>query len=212
VALQQQRTDANQAALSARVRRRRRSYLYLTPAKLQKTIDANSTYVPRTFFEDPILWATASKLKSVIESNQPESIVYFDALANVLAHELSRSGQELARALPASRGGLAGWQKRIVTTYIEEHLEERLPLVTLAQLARVSEYHFCRAFKQSFGIPPHAYHLQRRIERAKDLLSDRANSITDVAIILGYSFTSSFTLSFRKITGQTPTEFRRKFT
>src|SRR5262249_31283225 len=135
-----------------------------------------------------------------------------DALANVLAHELSRSGQELARTVPAARGGLAGWQKRVVTAYIEQHLEERLPLVSLAQLARLSEHHFCRAFKRSFGIPPHSYHLQRRIERAKALLSDHANSITDVAIILGYSFTSSFTLSFRKITGHTPTEFRRKLT
>jgi AraC family transcriptional regulator len=188
------------------------TYLYLNPAKLQKSIDTNATYAPRTFFEDSILWGTASKLKSVIESDQPESMVYFDALANVLAHELSRSSQEVARPVPASRGGLAGWQKRVVTTYIEDHLEERLPLVTLAQLARLSECHFCRAFKKSVGTPPHQYHLQRRIERAKQLLSDRANSITDVAIILGYSFTSSFTLSFRKITGQTPTEFRRKFT
>ena len=188
------------------------TYLYLNPAKLQESIDTNATYAPRTFFEDPILWATAAKLKSVIESNQPESMVYFEALANVLGHELSRSGQELARTLPASRGGLAGWQKRIVTACIEEHLDERLPLVTLAHLARLSECHFCRAFKKSFGIPPHAYHVQRRIERAKELLSDRANSITDVAIILGYSVTSSFTLSFRKITGQTPTEFRRTLT
>src|SRR6516162_2676708 len=188
------------------------TYLYLNPAKLQKSIDTNATYVPRTFFEDPTLWATAGKLKSVIESDQPESMVYFDALANVLAHELSRPGQELARALPATRGGLAGWQKRVVTTYIEDHLEGRLPLVTLAQLARLSECHFCRAFKKSFGIPPHAYHVQRRVERAKELLSDGANSITDVAIILGYSVTSSFTLSFRKITGQTPTAFRRTLT
>ena len=188
------------------------TYLYLNPAKLQKSIDTNATYVPRTFFEDPVLWATAGKLKSVIESDQLESMVYFDALANVLAHELSRPGQELARALPATRGGLAGWQKRVVTTYIEDHLEGRLPLVTLAQLARLSECHFCRAFKKSFGIPPHAYHVQRRIERAKELLSDRANSITDVAIILDYSSTSSFTVSFRKITGQTPTEFRRTMT
>jgi len=50
------------------------------------------------------------------------------------------------------------------------------------------------------------------IERAKVLLSDRANSITDVALILGYSFTSSFTLAFHKITGQTPSEFRKNVT
>jgi AraC family transcriptional regulator len=188
------------------------TYLYLSPAKAQECVATDTAYAPRAFFEDPIVWATATKLKNVMESNQSESVLYFDALASVLAHEISRSGQELSWHTPASRGGLASWQKRAVTAYIEEHLDEQIPLVTLARLARLSQHHFCRAFKQSFGIPPHGYHLQRRMERAKVLLSDRANSVTDVALILGYSFNSSFTLSFRKITGQTPSEFRRNIT
>jgi AraC family transcriptional regulator len=190
----------------------RMTYLYLSPAKLQKSSDVDTSYAPRAFFEDPTLWATATKLKNVIERNQPESNLYFDALASVLAHELSRSGRELARSSPASRGGLASWQKRAVIGYIEEHLDERVSLITLARLARLSPHHFCRAFKQSFGTPPQGYLLQRRTERAKVLLADRANSITDVALTLGYAFNSSFTLAFRKITGQTPTEFRRNLT
>jgi AraC family transcriptional regulator len=189
----------------------RMTYLYLSPAKLQKSVDADTAYAPRAFFEDPILWATATKLKHVIES-KCESMLYFDALASVLAHELSRSGRELARTSPASRGGLASWQKRAVIGYIEEHLDERVSLITLARLARVSQHHFCRAFKRSFGTPPQGYLLQRRIERAKVLLADRANSITDVALTLGYACNSSFTLAFRKITGQTPSEFRRNVT
>jgi AraC family transcriptional regulator len=190
----------------------RMTYLYLSPAKLHKSIDADTAYAPRAFFEDPILWATATKLKHVIESNQCESMFYFDALASVLAHELSRSGRELARTSTTSRGGLASWQRRAVIGYIEEHLDERVTLSTLARLARLSQHHFCRAFKQSFGTPPQGYLLQRRIERAKVLLADRANSITDVALTLGYAFNSSFTLAFRKITGQTPSEFRRNVT
>jgi AraC family transcriptional regulator len=188
------------------------TYLYLDPTKLQQLRDTDAAYAPRTFFEDPVLWATATKLKNVIERNQPESKLYFDALASVLAHELSRSGRELTRISPASRGGLASWQKRAVIGYIEEHLDERVSLVTLARLARLSQHHFCRAFKQSFGIPPQGHLLQRRMERAKVLLSDRANSITDVALTLGYAFNSSFTLAFRKITGQTPSEFRKNVT
>jgi AraC family transcriptional regulator len=188
------------------------TYLYLSPVKLQKSIGADTAYAPRAFFEDSGVWATATKLKNAIESNQPESILYLDALASVLAHELSRSGRELARAAPASRGGLASWQKRAATAYIEERLDERVSLVTLARLARLSQHHFCRAFKQSFGIPPQGYLLQRRMERAKVLLSDRTNSITDVALILGYAFNSSFTLAFRKTTGHTPSEFRRNVT
>jgi len=186
----------------------RMTYLYLDPAKLQGAAPADATYTPKVFFEDAILWATAIKLKSVLE-NDNVSTAYLEALVSVLAHELSCSGQELTRALPANRGGLASWQMRAVSTYIEEHLNEQVSLATLAQLTRLSQHHFCRAFKRSFGIPPHSYHLQRRIQQAKVLLSDRATSITDVALISGYSNSSSFSLAFRKITGQTPREFRR---
>jgi AraC family transcriptional regulator len=77
--------------------------------------------------------------------------------------------------------------------------------------ARLSQHHFCRAFKQSFGVPPHRYHVQRRIEQAKLLLTDRAISITDIGLTVGYSQTSSFSVAFRKLTGWTPTEYRREF-
>lgn len=188
------------------------TYLYLDPAKLQKSADADAAYVPRIFFEDSVLRETATKLKSVIESCKAESRLYSEALANVLAHELSRSGRGFDRTSPVSRGGLVSWQMRAVTGYIEEHLDERISLATLARLARLSEYHFCRAFKRSFGIPPHHYHIQRRIERAKVLLGDRETSVTDIGLNLGYSEASLFTVAFRKATGQTPSEFRRNFT
>jgi AraC-like DNA-binding protein len=111
-----------------------------------------------------------------------------------------------------SRGGLATWQMRAVTRHIEEHVHERTPLVALAKLVRLSPSHFCRAFRQSFGIPPHEYHIRRRIEKAKTLLAEREASVTGVGFALGYSHTSSFSVAFRKITGQTPIEFRRDFT
>jgi AraC-like DNA-binding protein len=107
------------------------------------------------------------------------------------------------------RGGLAAWQQRIVVTYIEEHLAEPISLATLAQLVRLSSYHFSHAFKQSFGTPPHRYHNGRRIERAKTLLAEPAPSVTKIGLILGFSQTSSFTATFRKTTGLTPTAYHR---
>jgi AraC family transcriptional regulator len=189
----------------------RMTFLYLTPAKLQKFNEVSAAYIPRAIFDDPVIWGTATKLRAEIEREKSESAPYLEALANVLGFELSRSGQELARTSTLNRGGLAGWQIRDVIGYIEEHLDETIALATLAQLARLSRYYFCRAFKQSFGIPPHQYQLQRRIQWAKVLLSDPANSITEVGLSLGYSQSSSFTVAFSKITGQTPSEFRRSF-
>ena len=96
-----------------------------------------------------------------------------------------------------------------MSAYIEEHMAEQIPLSRLAQLVRLSPYHFCRAFKQSFGMPPHRYHNTRRIEYARTLLAQPSSSVTEIALKVGFSETSSFTASFRKATGSTPTAYRR---
>jgi len=185
----------------------RLTFLYLDPTVLRN--DAETDYAARVHFEDSIVWETAAKLKSAIENGQAKRTLYLSALSSVLAVELSRCDDNAARDTTLNRGGLAGWQKRAVLGYIEEHLGEQVCLSTLAQLARQSHHHFCRAFKQSFGVPPHQYHVQRRIEQAKLLLADRSISITDIGFTLGYSQTSSFSVAFRKNTGWTPSEYRR---
>jgi len=186
----------------------RLSFLYLDPAKFKKATEAE--YAPRIYFEDSVVWETAAKLKRVIEGAQEERAPYLEALTNVLALELSRVDNGTRDPL-VSRGGLASWQKRVATSYIEEHLSEQISLVRLAGLARLSQHHFCRAFKQSFGLAPHQYHVHRRIERAKVLLAEGAASVTDIGLTLGYAQTSSFSVAFRKTTGWTPSEYRRQF-
>jgi AraC family transcriptional regulator len=187
----------------------RLTFLYLNPTVLRN--DAETDYAARIHFEDSVVWETAAKLKSAIENGQAKRTPYLSALSCVLAMELSRCDDNAARDTALNRGGLACWQKRAVVGHIEEHLGEQVCLGTLAQLARVSLHHFCRAFKQSFGVPPHQYHVQRRIEQAKLLLADRSVSVTDIGFTLGYSQTSSFSVAFRKNTGWTPSEYRREF-
>jgi AraC-like DNA-binding protein len=109
-----------------------------------------------------------------------------------------------------ARGGLAGWQRKRVLEYIEEHLSETITLSMLSALAQLSPYHFARAFKKTLGVPPHRYHMNRRVERAKVLLAGR--SVTEVALAVGYAETSSFSSGFRRATGMSPTEFRRGLT
>jgi AraC family transcriptional regulator len=187
------------------------TFLYLAPAALQKSDDRMADFPPRLYFDDSVVWETASKLKNTVESGETKCLSYLEALSGVLAHELSRVNQEIVREPPPRRGGLAGWQKRVVADYIEEHLVEQVCLIRLAELAQLSLHHFCRAFKQSFGVPAHQYQVQRRMEVAKLLLADRATSVTDIALSLGYAQTSSFSSAFRKTTGWTPTVYRREF-
>jgi len=186
-------------------------YFYFDPAKMP--IDpaagaAHTPLAPRLFFEDKALWDTAVKLGRLIESGSDDRH-YCEALGAVLAHELVRRSAGTRRVEPPARGGLAAWQQRIVSAYIEEHIAEQIPLATLAHRVRLSPYHFCRAFKRSFGVPPHRYHNARRVDHAKTLLARPTCSVTEIALTVGFSETSSFTAAFRKATGSTPTAYRR---
>ena len=187
-------------------------YFYIDPEMFQVHSDFDisaMSFRPRLLFEDTTLWDTALKLKRSIDSPTLDNRLYSEALGVVLVHELVRINRGTPRAEPRTRGGLAAWHQRIVAAYIEEHLAEPIALATLAQLVGLSPYHFCRAFKQSFGMPPHRYHTSRRIERGKMLLANDAVSVTDIGLTLGFSETSSFTAAFRNATGLTPTGYRR---
>src|SRR5216683_101009 len=166
-------------------------------------------FKPRLFFYDRALWETALKLKSLVENPGSMPRQYAEALGIVLTHELVRINGDAARRRPVSRGGLAHWQQKRVAAYIEERVADHIPLATLAELARLSPYHFSRSFKHSFGMPPHRYHATRRIERAKQLLANRELSVTAIALDVGFSETSTFTSAFHRLTGQTPSGYRR---
>jgi AraC family transcriptional regulator len=172
-------------------------------------IDAVTPVAPRLFFEDVELWKTALKLKSVVETSNVHDRDYCEALGVVLAHDLARFVSGARCPERQARGGLAGWQQQTVVKYIDERLVEQVSLATLAGLVRLSTYHFSRAFKQSFGMPPHRFHSHRRIERAKALLTNRDTSVTEVGMTLGFSSASSFTMAFRKMAGMTPSDYRR---
>jgi AraC family transcriptional regulator len=190
------------------------TYVYLDQAELNANPEfdaANASFAPRLFFEDPMLWSTVLKLKRSLESQTQVDRFYAEALGVVLVHELMRLNCGAPRIDPPVQGGLAPWQQRTVAAYIDNHLGEQISLAMLAQLARLSPHHFCRAFKKSFGVPPHRYHNGRRIERAKALLVKRGSSVTDTGLTIGFSETSSFSAAFRRETGLTPTEYRRSF-
>jgi AraC family transcriptional regulator len=135
--------------------------------------------------------------------------MYAEALSVVLANELIRLNAGVTIEASPLRGGLAAWQQKEVTEYINAHLAESISLADLARTARLSAFHFSRAFKQSFGMPPHRYHMQRRIEHAQSLLAAPALSVTEIGMRVGFSDSSSFTASFRRMTGHAPSTYRR---
>lgn len=163
-------------------------------------------FQPQLLFFDDELWRLAIKLRSLAVNGGARQ--YGEALSILLGHELIRLNRE--RAQPhAAHGGLSGWQQRRVLDFMDAHLAEEVRLATMAELVGLSPYHFARAFKQSFGAPPHRYHLGRRIERAKTMLTTPEHSVTDIARTLGFAETSSFSAAFRRVAGASPREWRR---
>lgn len=83
-------------------------------------------------------------------------------------------------------------------------------LAALASDAGLSRFHFCRAFKESTGLSPHAWLRQHRLEQAMNMLRDTDVSVVSVAAALGYASQTAFAAAFRKLTGETPSDWRRR--
>lgn len=94
--------------------------------------------------------------------------------------------------------------------FIEHHYQEPIRVEHIARAAFLSPFHFIRAFKHRFGATPHNYVRRKRIEKACDLLASSGDSVSEIAWKVGFESVSSFTTIFRKITGESPTEYRNR--
>jgi AraC-like DNA-binding protein len=88
---------------------------------------------------------------------------------------------------------------------------EELSVDDLAHAAGLSRAHFSRQFRGAFGESPHAYLLTRRLERAAALLRTTDRSVADVCVSVGLRSVGSFTTSFRRTFGVSPTVYRAQF-
>lgn len=96
--------------------------------------------------------------------------------------------------------------------YAAALLHEPLTLDELARVATMSPTHFLRVFRQAFGQSPHQFLTERRIERAKELLSATNLPVTDICFAVGFESLGSFSWLFRKHVGVSPAHYRRATT
>jgi len=110
----------------------------------------------------------------------------------------------------AVRGGLAPGAFRRVSKYIAEHLTDKITTDALAKIAGLSLGHFNRAFRQTTGRSPHRYVLERRIASARLLLCQTTRALADIALDVGFADQSHFSRTYAAITGETPSQCRRR--
>jgi AraC family transcriptional regulator len=107
------------------------------------------------------------------------------------------------------RGGLAPWQVRSVTTYIDANLSASLSCEALARMARLSVSYFARAFKCTFGCSPHVFLMRRRMERAQGLMLKTNAPLAQIALDCGFADQAHLSRLFLQFTGERPASWRR---
>jgi AraC-like DNA-binding protein len=85
-----------------------------------------------------------------------------------------------------------------------------LDIPTLARIAYVSEAHFIRTFRATFGETPHRYLQRRRVERAMFLLRETERSVSEICLDVGFTSLGTFGRTFREIVGDSPTTYRER--
>jgi AraC family transcriptional regulator len=135
--------------------------------------------------------------------------LYAEGLGTALAVHLLRQYGTSPRAPVIYKGGIASRSLQQVISYINANLQEALSLPDLARIAKLSPHHFAAAFKASTGTSPHRYVIERRLERARDLLRRKQHSISEIAYAVGFSSQSHLTAHFRQTAGLTPRGFRQ---
>jgi AraC family transcriptional regulator len=109
-------------------------------------------------------------------------------------------------------GGLAAWQARRLTVFIDARLDQPIRLNELSEVSKLSTAYFCRAFKRTFGETPHSYIVRRRLDRAETLMLTSDLALSHIAIRCGFTDQAHLCKLFRQQYAQSPAAWRRQRT
>jgi AraC family transcriptional regulator len=135
--------------------------------------------------------------------------LFLDGVGTALASYLLRRYSVASPTEGNVAGGMAPSTLRRCVEFLEAHLEGDLRLSDVAREAGVSTSHFLRSFRQSTGKTPYQFLLHRRVQRARLLMRDLRAPLTEVALASGFADQHHLARVFRRITGMTPSSYRR---
>jgi AraC family transcriptional regulator len=158
---------------------------------------------------DPVVTAAVAAITREAQQKALGGALYVEAVATQLAVHLLRKYASVAFREPRDQGRLSPVQVRRLREYIDSRLHESPNLETLAGVAGMGMWSFARHFRESFGRTPHAYIIERRIDRAQRLLAQGRMPIKEVASDCGFADQAHMTRVFRTHLGTTPAALRR---
>jgi AraC family transcriptional regulator len=187
-------------------------HLFLDPRVVDRIADEAGGRKPellnRFAVDDESISQIVRMMAEELDHPGPASNLMLETGAEFLAHHLLRnycsSAVETRR-----RDRLTRAQLRAIEDHVDQNLGDDISLADMAALARLSPFHFARAFKETTGRSPHVWLTGKRMEKARELIETSALSILEVAIAVGYESQSHFGQVFRKWAGISPAELRR---
>jgi AraC family transcriptional regulator len=188
--------------------------LYLPPRTLERVAGEAGTsaaeLLERTGHPDPITSRLLISASDAIEGSAALDALFRHQLNDLLATRLLAAHAGSPAAFQPTLGGLAPNALRRAIERLHSDDDTDVSLSALASDAGLSRFHFCRAFKESTGLSPHAWLRQHRLEKAMKLLRDTDDSVASIAAAFGYSSQTAFAAAFRKLTDETPSDWRRR--
>ncbi|GHO98039.1 hypothetical protein KSF_080870 [Reticulibacter mediterranei] len=187
-------------------------HLYLAPTLLQQVAgDHHQQHVELLTHFQPqdrrIEHISSALLMEVLEGGSTGRL-YVEGLVTALAAHLIHTYTNTPRPLPQQNKQLPAFLFRRITSLIEERLAENMSLIELASEVGMSPSHFASLFRKTTGLSPHHYIVQRRLERARHLLTSTKLSIGEIATTVGFYDQSHLVRQMRSVMGVTPTYIR----
>ena len=163
---------------------------------------------PQLVTRDPILYHLGACLRALLDRPEENNCLLVDYIALSLQNHIYQTYSTTPAWNPKARGGLAPWEIRAKEA-MEADLDKQITIARLAHDCGLSASQFARAFRQSTGCPPHRWLLQRRIERAQDLLLTSDKALAEIASACGFFDPSHLTRAFSQTVGTSPGLWRR---
>jgi len=142
-----------------------------------------------------------------LDSNREAAKASLVKASSILQSTIERS----SGANGCRPGALAGWQIARVRAFIEQNLQRNIVVRDLSAVAERSPAHFSRSFKKAVGAPPHAYVIERRLERACHLMGTTSKPLSEIALSAGFSDQAHLCKLFQRAFNQTPSIWRRHY-